>query len=1786
MLIINDDPELLETLYHVYLHESEIVSGPHGGRPPFAPWSIEEVSSSQGIEPASVERLIEEIGDHILAIPGYDDGRPWRYFTRTAETVRTLGTMHEYVQRKLEGEDSSDEERKVHLQLIEAIKWIPALMERPEREVSIDDFMNRFREEIEFGNIENPFDQSIETALQVTELVLEAIGEVTAGNASEFNLTKFQDRAISESLISSWTGENRPLNISAGTGSGKTIAFTVPVLVDSVLSSIQAHGMPPWSQLLMYPRKDLAFDQYSQLLKYVEKINSKIADSDIPTNYITIGIDASGMISNGQPRIPGTMHSWDRSNDWQGLGGSNSNVLRGAIARYGGRNPRNRTEPYRAATIMVSSIESFRKRLLIPEVSNAAANSLRRIVLDEIHLAEGLQGGHIRGLFNRLHSLIEGRRTLSFIGSSATIAEAECHVGSIYGCDPQSVYNIEPRPEEIDGVPGGIVNHILIRPRPGVSKGGPIYNATSLVGHQHLDLGQLGDPMNRQEQRDIDPKTIEKMICFADSKDFVGRWQMLLNENEGSMFDDNISPDQIANNSPAMRLPYAHWFDRPLAQICGPEVCNACKGDETNPPSRLPADIPVDAAEIRRLRTKIGGNSEAEEFSMEILPDEEGTIYVNGLDKCPFLRSGTCWHFAKAHPAPITARAGRGEVEPTLLERTVSRPNMGDNDGRVFKHTLRSRRHSAETNKSDRGDGLRSDTEQFDANQNYLHLTGETYPPFAAWAAVGQQKIAHNVIVATPTLEVGVDMDNVGVVMTHRAMRNVSSYRQKTGRAGRERGSVVHAVTILSNRSTDYQFYTNHNQLIIEPIRDTVPVAVQNESVLRTQVYMSVFDWIAKNELNVEEMRHPSWSDNMHSALALLSGKRVQDCVNWIARGFQRAGISFNRDQISRTIQVVRRHLSIIVEESFTDSNGQEWTIIQAILHKISPGATHFPKPDTGIQGFIRELEQAINETLIELQHLIDETTNNRIREIIELKNFDSIDEIKNSLEELRQNPVCKFMERRKLSELRTNLLSLKDAYDEINSGTEEAVSQGAFEADSISKTLNREKIARHYLSFLLSDADIFLRDAPDCMISSAFENPHEEKIRVYVKNSKSRKQTTRQVMRDLLPGMWNHRLPPSNSGFSLKVPVGGEGVDTLPSGRYVIDLNSGNQQGGTPTEGTDLGHNTMVRITGDHIQCADIPWMLRADLAIGSPIPIVIPIFVVTESEDGVGNRPSMVKYHIINGTPTGLVHGMDVEGGATTASQGQIPESWPMRWALSRISRESVPVLGYSPSRNVEPGVADRHPVITHPALFETFSEIQYDSNTEIRDVITSVSRSRGVSLRYRTNVRGTDKDVVFGVRFNTEALRFTLHPNLLNELQLRAIGFTEWTFDSDSLKLFSHHMERKGTICEDIFSASHLLKVLVLFLHLENSQSFPETISEVLQKWREIDAEQLNIAKARYIQSIPENTRDFVGSSVDEICIKYLEADNQWDENELIESAEEWLEMTTLNTIGRGLVDIVSRYTGVEEERVAATFKLEDHAVIIYDDEPEGNGTIATVAKFFHISVASRAANGQMRAPPLPSSDFLREFERWLKSCDEHVNHRLAARIIANPDEVIPPSLNTVMKSANNLIERNKSVWNILNIKDLRRASILSKISASLLPDLRDSGIPIDSVDALDQSLMVCSEGCFACSGSLRGSSLPPGLLSDRFTSRNVLESFIGISENRLGYTNSEDSNQYRGVIPGGPVEEFPHWRRDNNQIFTFPATYILKNLGFFLERTNLDSPLNYRMIKRFTDRIFEV
>ena len=113
-------------------------------------------------------------------------------------------------------------------------------------------------------------------------------------------------------------------------------------------------------------------------------------------------------------------------------------------------------------------------------------------------------------------------------------------------------------------------------------------------------------------------------------------------------------------------------------------------------------------------------------------------------------------------------------------------------------------------------------------------------------------RIPHDIVIATPTLEVGIDMSEVTDIITHKAIRNISSYRQKIGRGGREIGTDSLAATLMSFRASDFMHYRSTKRLIDRSILEPVPLATNNREILRSEAYMSVFDWFAKNGIQIE----------------------------------------------------------------------------------------------------------------------------------------------------------------------------------------------------------------------------------------------------------------------------------------------------------------------------------------------------------------------------------------------------------------------------------------------------------------------------------------------------------------------------------------------------------------------------------------------------------------------------------------------------------------------------------------------------------------------------------------------------------------------------------------------------------------------------------------------------------------------------------------------------------------------------------------------------------------------
>jgi hypothetical protein len=76
-----------------------------------------------------------------------------------------------------------------------------------------------------------------------------------------------------------------------------------------------------------------------------------------------------------------------------------------------------------------------------------------------------------------------------------------------------------------------------------------------------------------------------------------------------------------------------------------------------------------------------------------------------------------------------------------------------------------------------------------------------------------------DIVVATASLEVGFNDPSVGVVIQHKAPRNVASYLQRKGRAGRSRTMRPWMVVVLSEFGRDRVVYQRYEELVTPEIK-------------------------------------------------------------------------------------------------------------------------------------------------------------------------------------------------------------------------------------------------------------------------------------------------------------------------------------------------------------------------------------------------------------------------------------------------------------------------------------------------------------------------------------------------------------------------------------------------------------------------------------------------------------------------------------------------------------------------------------------------------------------------------------------------------------------------------------------------------------------------------------------------------------------------------------------------------------------------------------------------------
>jgi hypothetical protein len=102
-----------------------------------------------------------------------------------------------------------------------------------------------------------------------------------------------------------------------------------------------------------------------------------------------------------------------------------------------------------------------------------------------------------------------------------------------------------------------------------------------------------------------------------------------------------------------------------------------------------------------------------------------------------------------------------------------------------------------------------------------------------------------DLIVATAALEVGFNDPNVGAVIQHKSPRDMASFLQRKGRAGRSRTMRPWTVVVLSDYGRDRIAYQSYD-LLFDPILEERSLPISNRYVIRIQAAFACMDWIAQ----------------------------------------------------------------------------------------------------------------------------------------------------------------------------------------------------------------------------------------------------------------------------------------------------------------------------------------------------------------------------------------------------------------------------------------------------------------------------------------------------------------------------------------------------------------------------------------------------------------------------------------------------------------------------------------------------------------------------------------------------------------------------------------------------------------------------------------------------------------------------------------------------------------------------------------------------------------------------
>lgn len=400
------------------------------------------------------------------------------------------------------------------------------------------------------------------------DLQREAFDALAAGNNGvPLHFANFQRRAF-KSILSCYKAKGFTGSvISAGTGSGKTKAFYIPAFLGAV-TELPPQQQPFTKIIAIYPRTVLLADQLREALSEAMKLRAVLERYGL--RPLTFGAllaatpEAQKFVRDEAGKYPAERIGWKRTGNGfvvpflkspqspdQYLIWRDQDRLAGSTALYRANGEGHGPDVADGTLILTRdllkanppdvlflSAEMLNREMGNPDWARTfgigqGPLSPRLLLLDEVHAYEGVNGAQIAWVFRRWRYW-SGIRKLHFVGLSATLKEAQKHLGLVAGIPATAIQEFAPTESELDM--RDVEYNLAIKGDPA---SGASLLATSI--QSGMLLARLLTPRN-VPAADSDDGQIRgaalygrKVFGFTDNLDGLNRWYSDMSDAENNL---------------------------------------------------------------------------------------------------------------------------------------------------------------------------------------------------------------------------------------------------------------------------------------------------------------------------------------------------------------------------------------------------------------------------------------------------------------------------------------------------------------------------------------------------------------------------------------------------------------------------------------------------------------------------------------------------------------------------------------------------------------------------------------------------------------------------------------------------------------------------------------------------------------------------------------------------------------------------------------------------------------------------------------------------------------------------------------------------------------------------------------------------------------------------------------------------------------------------------------------------------------------------------------------------